>query len=212
MPIPAKVGEVVGGVPIRDIAELPEIVQEHGIAIGVICTPAPAVQQVADLLIAAGIRSILNFAPIVINVPPGVSVRKVDLAIELQILAFYEQRKATLAEVKRRGRGGGRPGADRGRGPALGLLGDRDLQQDVDRDDHEREQDELERTLIEQRDLGRLRERRSRSVPPRGPHAGPYHGGASPPVRISLRFFSARSSSGRVSRNRTIDPTRNMIE
>ena len=101
---PAKVGEVVGGIPIRDIAELPEIVQEHGIAIGVICTPAPAVQQVADLLIAAGIRSILNFAPIVISVPPGVSIRKVDLAIELQILAFYEQRKATLAEVKRRGR------------------------------------------------------------------------------------------------------------
>ena len=101
---PVKVGEVVGGIPIRDIADLPEIVQEHGIAIGVICTPAPAVQQVADLLIAAGIRSILNFAPIVISVPPGVSVRKVDLAIELQILAFYEQRKATLAEVKRRGR------------------------------------------------------------------------------------------------------------
>jgi redox-sensing transcriptional repressor len=101
---PTKVGEVVGGVPIRDIAELPDIVQEHAIAIGVICTPAPAVQQVADLLIAAGIRSILNFAPIVISVPPGVSVRKVDLAIELQILAFYEQRKATLAEVKRRGR------------------------------------------------------------------------------------------------------------
>jgi redox-sensing transcriptional repressor len=101
---PEKVGEVVGGVPIRDIAELPDIVQEHAIAIGVICTPAPAVQQVADLLIAAGIRSILNFAPIVISVPPGVSVRKVDLAIELQILAFYEQRKATLAEVKRRGR------------------------------------------------------------------------------------------------------------
>jgi len=79
-------------------------VREHDIAIGVICTPAPAVQGVADLLIAAGIRSILNFAPIVISVPPGVSVRKVDLAIELQILAFYEQRKATLAEVKRRGR------------------------------------------------------------------------------------------------------------
>jgi redox-sensing transcriptional repressor len=101
---PDKVGEIVGGVPIRDIAELPDIVKEHDIAIGVICTPAPAVQQVADLLIAAGIRSILNFAPIVISVPPGVSVRKVDLAIELQILAFYEQRKATLAEVKRRGR------------------------------------------------------------------------------------------------------------
>ncbi len=61
-------------------------------------------QDVADRMVAAGIRSILNFAPAVIVVPPGVSVRKVDLAIELQILAFYEQRKAALAEVKRRGR------------------------------------------------------------------------------------------------------------
>jgi redox-sensing transcriptional repressor len=50
------------------------------------------------------VRSVLNFAPSTIAVPPGVSVRKVDLAVELQILAFYEQRKATLAEVKRRGR------------------------------------------------------------------------------------------------------------
>ena len=46
----------------------------------------------------------LNFAPAMIAVPPGVSVRKVDLAVELQILAFYEQRKATLADLKRRGR------------------------------------------------------------------------------------------------------------
>lgn len=101
---PAKIGELIGGVPIRDVDELPEIVKEKAVAIGVICTPAPAVQGVADKMIAAGIRSILNFAPLVITVPPGVSVRKVDLAIELQILAFYEQRKATLAEVKKRGR------------------------------------------------------------------------------------------------------------
>jgi redox-sensing transcriptional repressor len=74
------------------------------IAIGVIATPAAVVQEVADLMVEAGIRSILNFAPAVIVVPKGVSVRKVDLAVELQILAFYEQRKATLADVRRRGR------------------------------------------------------------------------------------------------------------
>ena len=73
-------------------------------AIGVIATPAAAAQEVADRLVDAGVRSVLNFAPAMITVPPGVSVRKVDLAVELQILAFYEQRKATLAEVKRRGR------------------------------------------------------------------------------------------------------------
>jgi redox-sensing transcriptional repressor len=70
----------------------------------VISTPASAAQEVAERLVAAGVRSILNFAPAVIQVPERVSVRKVDLAVELQILAYYEQRKATLADVKRRGR------------------------------------------------------------------------------------------------------------
>ena len=101
---PAKVGEVVGGLPIRHIEDLPTLVADEDVAIGVVATPATAVQEVADLMVRSGIRSILNFAPAVIAVPAGVSVRKVDLAIELQILAFYEQRKATLAEVKRRGR------------------------------------------------------------------------------------------------------------
>jgi redox-sensing transcriptional repressor len=101
---PQKVGAMVDGHVVRPVEELPALVAEHDIAIGVIATPASAVQEVADRMVAAGIRSILNFAPAMISVPPGVSVRKVDLAVELQILAFYEQRKATLAEVKRRGR------------------------------------------------------------------------------------------------------------
>jgi redox-sensing transcriptional repressor len=101
---PEKVGEQIEGLAIRHIDELPEIVREHASAIGVISTPAAAAQDVADRMVAAGIRSILNFAPVVLAVPEGVSVRKVDLAIELQILTYYEQRKATLADVKRRGR------------------------------------------------------------------------------------------------------------
>jgi redox-sensing transcriptional repressor len=98
---PAKVGERLGRLPIRHIDELPEIVADHEVAIGVISTPATVAQEVAGRMVAAGIRSILNFAPAVISVPPTVSVRKVDLSIELQILAFYEQRKAALAAVKR---------------------------------------------------------------------------------------------------------------
>ncbi len=101
---PAKVGTTIDGQIVRSIEDLPALVAEHDIAIGVIATPAGAVQDVADRMVAAGIRSILNFAPATMSVPPGVSIRKVDLAVELQILAFYEQRKATLAEVKRRGR------------------------------------------------------------------------------------------------------------
>ena len=101
---PSKVGQRVGRVAVHHVDDLSDLVRSLDIAIGVIATPAAAVQEVADLMVEAGIRSILNFAPAVIVVPKGVSVRKVDLAVELQILAFYEQRKATLADVRRRGR------------------------------------------------------------------------------------------------------------
>jgi redox-sensing transcriptional repressor len=62
------------------------------IAIGIIAVPATVAQQVADRLVDAGVLSILNFAPAVISVPDRVSLRKVDLSIELQILSFYSQR------------------------------------------------------------------------------------------------------------------------
>ncbi|HSD49299.1 MAG TPA: redox-sensing transcriptional repressor Rex [Actinomycetota bacterium] len=101
---PAKIGNSIDGLSIRSIEDLPDIVREDRAAIGVIATPAATAQEVAEAMVAAGIRSILNFAPAMLTVPRGVSVRKVDLAIELQILTYYEQRQATLAEVKRRGR------------------------------------------------------------------------------------------------------------
>ena len=69
------------------------------VAIGVIATPASAAQSVADDLVVAGVTSILNFAPCVLSVPPGVDVRKVDLAVELQILSFHEHRKASLTAL-----------------------------------------------------------------------------------------------------------------
>ena len=96
-----KLGEVVEGVRVRAVEEMPDLVKRHEVAIGMICTPAAGAQEVADRMVDAGIRSILNFAPAHINVPAHVSVRKVDLSLELQILAFYEQRKAALAEVRR---------------------------------------------------------------------------------------------------------------
>ncbi len=94
------VGERIGDLVVRHLDEVDAIVAGGEVAIGVICTPAAAAQEVADRMVAAGIRSILNFAPAVITVPPDVSVRKVDLSIELQILAYYEQRKAVLDAVK----------------------------------------------------------------------------------------------------------------
>lgn len=89
-----KVGTLVGGVRVRHVDELQQVVQSRSISIGVIATPGPAAQEAADALVAAGVTSILNFAPNVINAPHGVSVRKVDLAVELQILSYHEQRRA----------------------------------------------------------------------------------------------------------------------
>jgi redox-sensing transcriptional repressor len=91
---PNRHDEIVAGVDVRPFDDLEQIVKEHGVAIGVIATPALAAQDVADRMVASGITSILNFAPSVLAVPAGVDVRKVDLSIELQILAYHEQRKA----------------------------------------------------------------------------------------------------------------------
>lgn len=89
---PARVGKRLGDLVVHGIDDLDEVVRAHGIAIGVIATPPAAAQDVADRLVAAGVRAILNFAPAMLSVPAGVSLRKVDLAVELQILSFYQQR------------------------------------------------------------------------------------------------------------------------
>jgi redox-sensing transcriptional repressor len=92
---PRRVGEVVAGQSVRHLDDLQDVVRESGVSIGVIATPAHAAQDVADSMVASGVTSILNFAPVLLTVPSGVDVRKVDLSIELQILSFHEQRKST---------------------------------------------------------------------------------------------------------------------
>jgi len=88
---PAQVGGRVGELTVEPVEALAALVADRQVAIGVIATPADAAQGVADRLVAAGVRAILNFAPAVVVVPPEVSLRKVDLATELQILSFYQQ-------------------------------------------------------------------------------------------------------------------------
>jgi len=90
---PAKIGSVIGGVRVRHLDELAQIVAARSVSIGVVAVPAPAAQEAADRLVKAGVTSILNFAPVVLTVPSGISVRPVDLALELQILSFHEQRR-----------------------------------------------------------------------------------------------------------------------
>ena len=98
---PARVGETVTvagkEIVVSDISKLPQVVLSSGESIGVIATPETAAQEVCDVMVRNGITSILNFAPVLIEVPAGVDVRRVDLATELQILAFHEQRKSQSA-------------------------------------------------------------------------------------------------------------------
>jgi redox-sensing transcriptional repressor len=96
---PQRVGATVSGLVVSPLGDLESIVADRQISIGVIATPGTAAQEVADRLVAAGVTSILNFAPALVQVPDGVDVRKVDLSIELQILAYHQQRKASTDKV-----------------------------------------------------------------------------------------------------------------
>jgi redox-sensing transcriptional repressor len=95
----SKLGTVVGGVRVKHADELTQIVHSKSVSIGIIATPAAQAQEAADALVKAGVGSIMNFAPTVLAVPRGVHVRKVDLALELQILSYYEQCRNTLLEA-----------------------------------------------------------------------------------------------------------------
>jgi redox-sensing transcriptional repressor len=97
----SKIGKPVDSMVVEDFADLERIVKEREISIGIVATTAGAAQDAADRLVSAGVKSILNFAPTVLQVPDDVSLRKVDLSIELQILSFYEQRKSALDTVRR---------------------------------------------------------------------------------------------------------------
>ncbi|HEX7302143.1 MAG TPA: redox-sensing transcriptional repressor Rex [Lentzea sp.] len=91
------VGIPVGGIPVNHIDEITAVCLEREVSIGVIATPPPAAQSVCDRLVSAGVQCILNFAPVVLQVPDNVEVRKVDLAVEMQILSFHVARRADEA-------------------------------------------------------------------------------------------------------------------
>jgi len=95
---PAVIGEQVGPVTVRHLDQLGEMARTERPAIGVIAAPASAAQEVAEALVGVGVRSILNFAPRVLNVPADVMLRYVDLSIELQVMSFYQSRQADEVE------------------------------------------------------------------------------------------------------------------
>jgi len=85
---PDRVGQVIDGRTVRPMADLEAVVAATRASIGVIATPAEVAQSVCDRLVAVGVRSILNFAPVALSASAGVDVRHVDLSVELQVLAF----------------------------------------------------------------------------------------------------------------------------
>jgi redox-sensing transcriptional repressor len=87
------VGVPVGGIPVSHIDDIVPVCTERDVTIGVIATPAKGAQEVCDRLVAGGVACILNFAPVVLQVPEEVEVRKVDLAVEMQILSFHMARR-----------------------------------------------------------------------------------------------------------------------
>jgi redox-sensing transcriptional repressor len=86
---PERVGREVGGVRVRAVADLRARSVELGIDIGVIAVPARAAQVCADMFVDAGVRALLNFAPVHLSTPDSVIVRYVDLILELQVLGFH---------------------------------------------------------------------------------------------------------------------------
>lgn len=90
---PQRVGETVADVSVRPVEDLEEVVAELKVHIAVVATPAAVAQEICDRLVAAGVTSVLNFAPCLLDVPDGVMVRKVDLSTELQILAYHQQQR-----------------------------------------------------------------------------------------------------------------------
>lgn len=86
---PDKVGKRIGSFIIQPIEEAIAVIRENGIEIAMIAVPAENAQQVADILIEAGIRAILNYAPINLNIPNGVHVQYIDPVIHLQRMTYY---------------------------------------------------------------------------------------------------------------------------
>lgn len=96
---PEKIGQPWGEVTVQDIAELPDDVAREETPIAVLAIPSDHAQRVVDRIVAAGIRAILNFAPAQITVPPHVSLKSVNMAMELEGLSFALTNAVTAESV-----------------------------------------------------------------------------------------------------------------
>ncbi len=83
-----KIGKRIADLEVMPLEDLPAVAQEHNVRIGIIAVPSKAAQDIADIMVGAGLEAILNFAPLSLNVPNHVEVRNVDLSVKLEILTF----------------------------------------------------------------------------------------------------------------------------
>ena len=86
---PAQVGREIDGVPISDVADLPEFLAANDVRMGIVAVPGREAQRVIEMLVAGGVRAILSYAPITTTVPEGVLLRRIDPVMELQGMAFH---------------------------------------------------------------------------------------------------------------------------
>jgi len=86
---PLKIGKKLDHIFIYDIKEIEKIIRAENINIGILVVPADSAQEVADKMVAGGIKAILNFAPVHIVLPPEIKVHNVDLSIEFEGLTYY---------------------------------------------------------------------------------------------------------------------------
>lgn len=85
---PGKIGRKLGAFTIQPLTDVPEVVKKQSVRLAIVAVPADNAQDVADQLIDAGVRGLLNFAPISLSVPQDVAVNTVDMAVQLEQLAF----------------------------------------------------------------------------------------------------------------------------
>jgi len=86
---PGKIGGEIDGFVVQNSAAMVDVIRAAGIQLAMIAVPAEAAQEVADQLVEAGVKAILNYAPVSINVPPGVKVQYIDPVVHLQRMTYY---------------------------------------------------------------------------------------------------------------------------
>jgi len=95
---PAIVGAEVDGLVVKPVAQLPEVLRQRKVAIAIVAVPAASAQKVIDMLVASGVRAILNYAPVAPQVPPNVWVKDIDPVLALQSMTFYIKSQESAAK------------------------------------------------------------------------------------------------------------------